>query len=83
MWAYVGFRICIFSVAYSLSRSRNEMIGTWLFMELDKRPLSGKLAALSLHIAISQLDPRDRSCHGKKVLCQLIGLPSVKLYLII
>ncbi|XP_016395297.1 VPS10 domain-containing receptor SorCS3-like [Sinocyclocheilus rhinocerous] len=40
---------------------RNEMIGTWLSTELDKRPLSGKLAALSLHIVISELDPRDCS----------------------
>lgn len=79
----VGFSICIFSVAYSLSRSRNEVIGTWLSTELDKRPLSGKLAALSLHIGISELDPRDRSRQGKKVLCQLIGLPSVKVYFII
>jgi len=59
------------------------MIGTWLSTELDKRPLSGKLAALSLHIGISELDPRDRSRQAKKVLCQLIGLPSVKVYFII
>jgi len=47
----------LFSVAFSLSRSRNEMIGTWLSTELDKGPLSGKLAALSLHIGISELRP--------------------------
>lgn len=79
----VGFSIHIFSDAFSPSRSRNEMIGTWLSTELDKRPLSGKLAALSVHIVISGLDPRDRSRQGKKVLCQLIGLPSVKVYFVI
>ncbi|KAL1281897.1 hypothetical protein QQF64_000700 [Cirrhinus molitorella] len=44
---------------------KNEMIGTWLSTELDKRSLSGKLAALSLHIVISGLEPRDRSGQGK------------------